>query len=88
MPAEGITLRIDETFPRWETASRQHARIFRDPASGRVVIEDIGSQNGVYVQGRRTVRNLLKEGWAVAIGGVEFVYHESQAQQQPSLQDR
>jgi hypothetical protein len=77
MPAEGVTLRIDENFPRWDTVSRQHARIVRDPASGRVVIEDLGSQNGVYVQGRRTARNLLKEGWNVAIGGVEFVYHES-----------
>jgi hypothetical protein len=28
------------------------------------------------VQGRRTVRNLLKDGWTVAIGGVEFMYHD------------
>jgi hypothetical protein len=32
----------------------------------------------VYVQGRRTGRNLLKDGWTVTIGGVEFIYHESQ----------
>jgi hypothetical protein len=76
MASEGITLRIDETFPRWETVSRRHAHIYRDPTTGRVVIEDLGSQNGVYVQGRRTVRNLLRGGWTVDIGGVEFVYHD------------
>lgn len=79
MQSEGITLHIDETFPGWETVSRRHARIYRDPSSGRAVIEDLGSQNGVYVQGRRTVRNLLKDGWTVAIGGVQFVYREPQA---------
>jgi pSer/pThr/pTyr-binding forkhead associated (FHA) protein len=77
--SEGITLRIDETFPGWETVSRRHARIYRDPSAGHVVIEDLGSQNGVYVEGRRTIRNLLKDGWAVAIGGVEFVYREPEA---------
>lgn len=79
MESEGITLRIDETIPGWETVSRHHARICHDLTSGRTVIEDTGSQNGVYVQGRRTARNLLKDGWTVAIGGVEFVYHEPQA---------
>jgi pSer/pThr/pTyr-binding forkhead associated (FHA) protein len=78
MPAEGITLRIDEKFPNWQTVSRYHARIYRDPSTGRPVIEDNNSQNGVYVQGRRTARNLLKDGWTVTIGGVEFIYRESQ----------
>jgi pSer/pThr/pTyr-binding forkhead associated (FHA) protein len=86
MPSEGITLRIDESFPQWQTVSRRHARIYQDAPGGRVVIEDMGSQNGVYVQGRRTARNLLKDGWTVSIGGVEFVYHEPLAGSSPSTQ--
>ncbi len=84
MPEEGVTLRIDQTFPGWETVSRHHARIYREPG-GRVVIEDNRSQNGIQVEGRRTARNLLKNGWRVTIGGIEFVYREGQANTEPKL---
>jgi hypothetical protein len=77
-PGEGVTLPIDDSFPNWETVSRQHARIYREPNSGCLVIEDNNSRNGVYVQGQRTGRNLLKDNWTVRIGGVELVYRERQ----------
>ena len=38
--------------------SRRHARIFRDPL-GRFVIEDLGSHNGVYVNGRQIAAHRL-----------------------------
>lgn len=63
---------ITQDFLGWETVSRHHARI-RGQAGGWIV-EDLDSMNGVYVNGRRTGRNLLREGWRLAIGGVEFVF--------------
>lgn len=61
-------LPIDETFPGWRTVSRHHALISRH-ARG-YVIEDLGSPNGVRVNGRLTPKNLLRSGWQVSIGGV------------------
>ena len=63
---------ITQDFPHWETVSRRHARIYAQ--AGRWIVEDLGSLNGVYVNGRRTGRNLLRDGWRLDIGGVEFVF--------------
>jgi hypothetical protein len=63
-------LPIDETFPGWQTVSRQHALISRHERG--YVIEDLGSQNGVRVNGRLTPKNLLRNGWQVSVGGVTF----------------
>ena len=63
-------LMIDETFPGWETVSREHALISRHERG--YVVEDLGSQNGVRVNGRLTPKNLLRSGWQVSIGGVTF----------------
>lgn len=61
---------IDETFPAWQTVSREHALISRHERG--YVVEDLGSQNGVRVNGRLTPKNLLRSGWQVTIGGVAF----------------
>ena len=63
-------LPIDETFPGWESVSRHHALISRHERG--YVIEDLGSQNGVRVNGRLTPKNLLRSGWQVSVGGVTF----------------
>jgi hypothetical protein len=63
---------ITQDFPTWDTVSRHHARIYRQ--ADRWVVEDLGSMNGVYVEGRRTGRNLLRDGWRLSIGGAEFVF--------------
>jgi len=63
-------LPIDETFPGWQTVSRHHALISRHERG--YVIEDLGSQNGVRVNGRLTPKNLLRSGWQVSVGGVTF----------------
>jgi serine phosphatase RsbU (regulator of sigma subunit) len=50
--------------------SRQHARIFRD-GNGGLVIEDLGSRNGTFVNGERLVSQLtLKSGDRITVGGV------------------
>ena len=38
------------------------------------VLCDLKSQSGTYVNDRRIVENLLKEGWIVRLGEVEFVF--------------
>jgi hypothetical protein len=66
---------ITRDFPGWDTISRHHARIYQ--REGQWIVEDLGSMNGVWVNGKRTGRNLLKDGWQLRIGGVEFVFHAS-----------
>ena len=78
---EGVTigrseengLVITQDFAGWETVSRRHARVYEQ--AGRWVVEDTGSMNGVYVNKSRTGRNLLRDGWQLGIGGVEFTFH-------------
>jgi hypothetical protein len=64
---------ITHDFPGWETVSRHHVRVCEQ--GGRWVVEDLDSTNGVYVNGRRTGHNLLREGWRLGVGGVEFIFH-------------
>jgi hypothetical protein len=71
--APGNDLVITDDFPQWNTVSRQHARIYAK--ADRWIIEDLGSRNGIYVNDRRTGKNLLRDGWRLGIGGVEFVFH-------------
>jgi pSer/pThr/pTyr-binding forkhead associated (FHA) protein len=51
-------------------ASRNHARLVSD--AGGIVIEDTGSTNGTYVNGRRITRQALVPGDAVVVGGTQF----------------
>lgn len=71
--AEENSLVITQNFDGWETVSRQHARIYEH--GKRWIVEDAGSMNGVYVNGKRTGRNLLRDGWRIGIGSVEFTFH-------------
>jgi pSer/pThr/pTyr-binding forkhead associated (FHA) protein len=52
--------------------SREHARIKK--LKPGYVIFDLKSRNGTTVNGRPIVENLLKDGMAVKIGDVEFVF--------------
>ncbi len=64
---------VDATFPAWETVSTYHARIFHLDNAWR--LEDLNSHNGVYVNGQRTGRNLLRDGWEIGIGDLKFIFH-------------
>ena len=50
--------------------SRHHAVILVGPAS--TVIEDLNSTNGVLVNGRRVIRQTLRDGDQIAIGRVQY----------------
>lgn len=51
--------------------SRIHCRVTLDP-SNRLVIEDLGSTNGTYINGHRLQKASLVSGDRVKIGRVEF----------------
>jgi hypothetical protein len=55
-----------------ESVSRYHARLYRIE---RWILEDMDSTNGIYVNGQRTGRNYLRDGWEIGIGGVIFIFH-------------
>src|SRR5258708_4497696 len=50
--------------------SRHHARFVCDAAA--LVVEDLGSRNGTFVNGKRVARTTLSDGDIVTIGGSEF----------------
>ena len=64
---------ITQEFPGWDTISRKHAQIYQQ--EGHWIVQDLGSMNGVWVNGKRTGLNLLQDGWQLRIGGVEFIFH-------------
>jgi pSer/pThr/pTyr-binding forkhead associated (FHA) protein len=55
-------------------ASRQHAILHR--RSGEFIIQDNGSRNGVYLNGLKVWRALLRDGDIIQIADSEFVYRE------------
>ena len=52
--------------------SRHHALVVVGPHD--TIIEDLNSTNGVFVNGRKVVRQLLADGDAVTIGESKFRY--------------
>jgi len=55
-------------------ASRRHARLVKGPEG--LVIEDGGSANGTFVNGRREQRTVLRERDIVTIGNVDFLVRD------------
>ncbi|MEE3852252.1 ATP-binding cassette domain-containing protein [Gordonia sp. LSe1-13] len=53
-------------------ASRRHARIVAQP-DGQLLIEDLASSNGTYVDGHRTARAWLADDSVITIGNSDFV---------------
>jgi pSer/pThr/pTyr-binding forkhead associated (FHA) protein len=56
--------------------SRLHCRLTADP-SNQLVVEDLGSQNGTRVNGRKVDRATLKAGDRLTVGRVEFSVAEA-----------
>jgi pSer/pThr/pTyr-binding forkhead associated (FHA) protein len=63
---------------RSNTVSRRHAclRVGRDV----VILEDLGSTNGCYVNGKRVKRQLLKDGDRLEVGEMKFRFTTRVAQ--------
>ena len=77
-------LRIDESALYADTVSSRHARIYYDATCGHVIIEDLDSTNGIFINGRQAPRkNLLKDGWVVGIGSVKLTYHDGESDTGP-----
>ena len=82
-PASGLTLRIDAELQLGRAApglerlaadaelSRSHASIRRDD-DGALVIEDLGSRNGTWVNGARVERARLEPGDVIRVGESTF----------------
>lgn len=68
-------LKIDGSFEGWQTVSHRHAVLEYD--GQRAVVRDQNSTNGVYVNDRRTGTNLLRDGWKIKFGAVEFIFREN-----------
>jgi pSer/pThr/pTyr-binding forkhead associated (FHA) protein len=66
----GRTARAD-FIVRAPLVSRLHCRLTAD-ASNQLVVEDLGSQNGTRVNGRKVDRATLKAGDRLTVGRVEF----------------
>jgi hypothetical protein len=52
--------------------SGHHARLFAD--SGAVILEDLESTNGTYVNGKHTSRHVMRNGDVVLVGKHQLVY--------------
>src|SRR5262245_39347482 len=57
-------------------ASRRHAVLVLDRSTQMWSIEDQDSRNGVYVDGRKVTREVLRPGSVIRVGKSLFVYHE------------
>ena len=80
--ADDSDVRVPANWPGGSSVSRRHAQIRREDAD--FIVEDLGSQNGIRVNGLATHRNLLRDGYRVSFGSVEFVFHSAG----PSQADR
>lgn len=92
-----LVSKTDATFSRYRQQhaqqlnylSRRHAHVFL--RRGRPFIEDLGSTNGTFVNGRRLDEHaaLLADGDLLAFGGLHFIYRvqlqQEQAQPDPTL---
>jgi len=65
---------IPSTVPGWESVSRHHALLHYNARRVWWVIRDLGSRNGVYVDGSRTGHNVLRDGTQVQLGSVQAVF--------------
>src|SRR3712207_8154246 len=65
--------------------SRVHARVFHDP-SGRLMVEDLGSTNGTFVNGNRiSGQQALNSGDQVRVGQTRSEEHTSELQSRQYL---
>ncbi len=81
---QNINLTIPETVPHINSVSERHARIYLDSASGCVIIEDLDSTNGIYINGARAPRkNVLKDRWTIRLGSVALTYRDGESDTGP-----
>lgn len=57
-----------------DTVSQHHARLRRDQDG--YVLRDLGSKNGLAVNGRHSIENLLQDGDRLQFGEAEAIFHQ------------
>jgi FHA domain len=57
-----------------DTISQHHVRLRRDQDG--YVVRDLGSKNGLAVNGRQTIENLLQDGDRLRLGEAEAIFHQ------------
>lgn len=57
-----------------DTISQHHARLRRDQEG--YVVRDLGSRNGLAVNGQHTIENLLQDGDRLQFGEAEAIFHQ------------
>jgi len=57
-----------------DSVSQHHARLRRDQDG--YVVRDLGSKNGLAVNGRQTLENLLQDGDRLQFGEAEAIFHQ------------
>ncbi|MBN1890278.1 MAG: Stp1/IreP family PP2C-type Ser/Thr phosphatase [Thermoflexales bacterium] len=63
---------VDEQFPGYETVAEHHARL--KIQGDLTILEDLASPSGLFVNDRRTGKNMLRNGWRVGLGSTELVF--------------
>jgi hypothetical protein len=58
-----------------DTVSQHHARLRRD--QDEYIVRDLSSRNGMAVNGRQTIENLLQDGDRLQFGEAEATFHQS-----------
>jgi pSer/pThr/pTyr-binding forkhead associated (FHA) protein len=71
MKTVGRTARADFILDA-ALVSRLHCRLTAD-RSDQLIVEDLGSTNGILVNGRKVDRSVLRAGDQLTVGRVEFV---------------
>ena len=79
---EGDAVAVDVTDAMM---SRQHARI-APAGAGEYVVEDLGSRNGTYVDGRAVRRASLEDGQLIETGRTAWLFRLAPAGAPPSVQ--
>ena len=65
---------------RSSMVSRAHARLERSPGQAEVTITDLGSSNGLFVNGQKVKTAVLQDGASFVIGPYAFSFHLSEPQ--------
>lgn len=60
-----------------ETISKIHARIFYHATAQAVCIEDMDSQNGLFINDRPTKINLLEDGMQIRLGTSPLIFRDT-----------
>ena len=71
------TVVLDDEF-----VSSHHARVYTDPVTGKWAVEDLGSTNGMYVEGHHVEAATLLDGNTITIGRTRILYWASSQDQE------